>query len=78
VMPQMNGSELAERFSAAYPQCGILFVSGYTDDTIVRHGVSTQDVRFLEKPYTLWELARKVRQVLDGRGVVPTEKEQTR
>ena len=78
VMPQMNGSELAARFSAAYPQCGILFVSGYTDDTIVRHGVSTQDVRFLEKPYTLWELARKVRQVLDARGVVPTEKEQTR
>ena len=68
VMPHMSGSELADRFCADYPGCGILFVSGYTDDTIVRHGVYTRDVHFLEKPYTLWELARKVRQVLDARG----------
>ncbi|MCA1815455.1 MAG: PAS domain S-box protein [Acidobacteria bacterium] len=65
VMPQMSGSELAAHLSTTRPDMRVLYMSGYTDDAIVRHGVLQEGVAFIEKPFTADSLARKVRGVLD-------------
>jgi CheY-like chemotaxis protein len=65
VMPQMGGKELADQIQAAHPETKVLFSSGYTEDTVVHHGVLDDGVAFLHKPYTRDVLARKVREVLD-------------
>ena len=66
VMPHMGGRELADRLAVECPTCGVLFMSGYTNDAILRHGVSEQRAALLEKPFGLRDLAYKVRAVLDG------------
>jgi len=66
VMPGMSGRELAEKLTARYPQLKIVFLSGYTADDVLRHGVEEERVAFLQKPYTPDRLAKFVRQVLDG------------
>ena len=65
VMPGMNGRALAEQLASARPDTRILFMSGYPDDAIVRHGISEADVSFLQKPFSPDDLAEKVRKVLD-------------
>jgi PAS domain S-box-containing protein len=65
VMPHMNGRELAERLTAAWPGVRVLFASGYTQNVIAHHGVLERGVEFLAKPYSLESLARRVREVLD-------------
>jgi two-component system, cell cycle sensor histidine kinase and response regulator CckA len=64
VMPGMSGRELAKALGASHPQTRILFLSGYTEDAIVHHGVLQPGTVFLEKPFTLQSLAAKVREVL--------------
>ncbi|MEO5616778.1 MAG: PAS domain S-box protein [Candidatus Eisenbacteria bacterium] len=66
VMPRMGGGELAGRIGLSHPGLRVLFMSGYTDDAVVRHGVLEARVAFLQKPFRLDELARKVREVLDS------------
>jgi PAS domain S-box-containing protein len=66
VMPEMSGRELAEHLTARHPEIKVLFISGYTDDAIFRHGVQESNVAFLQKPFTTSELAAKVRSVLDA------------
>ena len=64
VMPQMSGRELAERLTKLFPRLKVLYMSGYTDNAIVHHGVLALGTRFIGKPFAAAELTRKVREVL--------------
>jgi FixJ family two-component response regulator len=66
-MPEMSASEMVERLLAARPDLKVLFISGYTNDEIVRRGVGGGDAAFIHKPFTSQDLMRKVREVLDGK-----------
>jgi two-component system cell cycle sensor histidine kinase/response regulator CckA len=70
VMPGLSGPALADRLATLRPDTRVLFMSGYTDDAIVRHGILEPGLNFLQKPFTPDILAQKVRQVLD-RGAAP-------
>ncbi|TMQ54157.1 MAG: response regulator [Candidatus Eisenbacteria bacterium] len=65
VMPETGGRILVERLRAMRPAIRALYVSGYTDDTVLRHGVLEEGTAFLQKPFTPAALANKVREVLD-------------
>jgi PAS domain S-box-containing protein len=66
VMPELGGGELVERLLTRRPNLKVLYISGYTNDEVVRRGVRRTEAHFLQKPFTAVELMRKVRQVLDG------------
>jgi signal transduction histidine kinase len=69
VMPHMSGPELAKRLGQTRPNMKVLCMSGYTDDSVFRHGVLESGIAFLQKPITPASLMTKVREVLDQRGV---------
>jgi DNA-binding response OmpR family regulator len=64
-MPQMGGRQLAEEVKAARPRIQVLFISGYTETSIVRTGGLGKRETFLQKPFTPLALARRVREMLD-------------
>ena len=64
IMPKMSGPELAAKI-ASRQEMATLFMSGYTDDAIVNHGILQADTAFIQKPFSLSALGSKVRQVLD-------------
>lgn len=65
VMPEMNGRELADRLLAVYPTVSHLFMSGYTPDAVIHRGILDEGVNFIQKPFSLKDLAVKIRTVLD-------------
>jgi len=65
VMPHMSGRELAERVRKFHPEVRVLYMSGYTDNAIGHHGVLEPGIDFMQKPFTVDGLTRKVREVLD-------------
>jgi len=67
VMPGMSGRAVAQRLLELRPGLKVLYLSGYTDDAIVRHGMLEPGIAFLQKPFSADALARKVREVLDAR-----------
>ena len=63
-MPQTDGKDLAKRLSTLHPETKVLYMSGYTDDAIVRHGILEGNTPFLQKPFPPDALLLKVREVL--------------
>jgi hypothetical protein len=66
IMPSMSGGELAAEIVRSHPDLKVLFISGYTDDAIVHHGVTERNMAFLGKPFSPEALSRKVRETLDA------------
>jgi two-component system cell cycle sensor histidine kinase/response regulator CckA len=64
IMPGLNGRELAQRLSLRYSDLRVLYISGYTDDVILRHGILDPGTSFLQKPFSPDALIRKVSEVL--------------
>jgi CheY-like chemotaxis protein len=66
-MPEMGAGELVDRLLTKRPDLKVLFISGYTNDEVVRRGVAKSDIAFIQKPFTAESLMQKVRQVLEQR-----------
>jgi len=66
VMPEFSGAQLAQRIKDIRDEIKVLYMSGYTDEAIIHHGVLAANIAFLQKPFTPEQLARKVREVLDA------------
>ena len=70
VMPRMKGTEVADRLRSIYPEMKVLYVSGYTAETIDHHGVLETGIQFLQKPFAPGDLVNKVRELLDSQPAV--------
>ncbi len=66
VMPGMNGTQLFQTLSKTRPELRVLFMSGYTDAAVARDGLMDSGHHFLQKPFSVLSLARKIREVLDS------------
>lgn len=75
VMPEMSGRQLAERLSMRHAQMRVLYMSGYTDDAVLRHGIMTDEIAFLRKPFTRAQLVQKVRETLDSERTAVSDKQ---
>ncbi|MGB8012994.1 MAG: PAS domain S-box protein [Terriglobales bacterium] len=73
VMPGIGGRELAKKLQALRPGISVLYLSGYTEDAVITQGVSGPTTAFLQKPFTLQNLAKKVREVLRARSAPPPD-----
>jgi two-component system, cell cycle sensor histidine kinase and response regulator CckA len=64
IMPMMTGTQLVARLKELRPDIGVMYMSGYTGDTLLEQGVSDNDIAFLQKPFSTEALARKVKQAI--------------
>ena len=67
VMPEMSGPDVVKKISSLKPGLRVLFISGYTDEALIHHGVLRSGAAFLQKPFLPEALVRKVREVIDSR-----------
>ena len=74
VMPGIGGRDLAKKLLALRPTVSVLYLSGYTEDAVIDQGAPSPAVAFLQKPFTLQNLAKKVREVLRARTSTPASK----
>lgn len=65
IMPKINGKELADAFRSKHPATKVVYMSGYTDDSVAYHGILKKETAFIQKPLTLYKLAVKLREELD-------------
>lgn len=65
VMPMLSGKDVADQIKSVHPETRVLYMSGYTDEAIVDHGIVDADIEFIQKPFTERALTRKIREVLD-------------
>jgi DNA-binding NtrC family response regulator len=65
VMPGMSGRELRDHILTLRPGLKVIFMFGYTDDAVIRHGLSKKEMNFIQKPFSMNALAQKVREVLN-------------
>jgi PAS domain S-box-containing protein len=72
VMPGLNGRMLSERLTSSRPETRVLFMSGYSDDDILRHGVKKATAHFIQKPFSVDALIHKIRETLNSPGKIPT------
>ena len=68
VMPELSGRDLARELRASRPQLKVLYMSGYTDDAVLRQGMLEPGAEFLQKPFRPDDLARRIRDLLDAPG----------
>jgi CheY-like chemotaxis protein len=66
VMPGLGGRDLVRHLLAIHPDAKVLFMSGYTDDAVLRHGIPEPGTAFLQKPFSGLALTHKIREILDG------------
>jgi CheY-like chemotaxis protein len=66
IMPEMSGPIVANKIAALRPGIKVLYMSGYTDDAVLHHGVVSQEMPFIQKPFSTGELRKKIREVLGG------------
>jgi len=66
IMPKMSGREVARRMEHMRPGMKVLYMSGYTDNAVVHHGILDEDLRYIQKPFTPEDLAFKVREAIDN------------
>jgi len=71
IMPESDGPPLFDRLRQMHPRARVLYISGYADDAVVRHGVIVEGTPFLQKPFTPLALSGKIREVLDSPCVMP-------
>ena len=64
IMPEMNGRDFATQVNTLYPDIKTLFMSGYTSDVIILHGILEEGVRFIQKPFSIKDLAMQVRRAV--------------
>ena len=65
IMPDMNGRDLHEQVALVFPELKTIFMSGYTEDVINYHSILETDVNFIQKPFTVSDLAAKIHEVLN-------------
>ncbi len=73
VMPGLSGRILSERLTAARPDTRVLYMSGYSDDAILRHGVRKAAAHFIQKPFSIDALTHKIRETLSAPSNIPAE-----
>jgi len=71
IMPEMSGRDLARHILSLQPKTGVLYMSGYTAESISRHGILNEDIHFIEKPFSVAHLAQKVNEAIQGKAGVP-------
>jgi FixJ family two-component response regulator len=65
-MPKMSGKDVANQVQMVHPETRVLFMSGYTDEAIVHHGIVDSNIAFIQKPFSETVLMQKIREVLDA------------